>query len=119
VLTDKQLDETRRAAVAQNIAVQVRNAQSQVEMNRVRIQAAEKNLELAQRQLAAEQKKNQLGVSSIRFVLEEQRRVSAAETSAIQALINYTTALVRYDQALGRTLRRNSVEIQKQLMIAE
>jgi len=85
----------------------------------VAIQAAEKNLELAQRQLAAEQKKNQLGVSSIRFVLEEQRRVSAAETSAIQSLINYTTALVRYDQALGRTLRRNSVEIQKQLMIAE
>ena len=119
VSTQKQLNEARRTALAQSIAVQVRNAHSQVEMNRVRIQAAEKNLELAQRQLAAEQTKNQRGVSSIRFVLEEQRRVTLAESTAIQALINYTSALVRYEQAIGRTLRRNNVEIQKQLVIAE
>jgi hypothetical protein len=46
-------------------------------------------------------------------VLQEQRNVTDAETMHIQALVNYSKALVDYDRAIGRTLRKNSVEIDK------
>ncbi len=117
-LTNKQAIEARRNRLSQQIALDVRNAQSLVDMNRARIEAAEKALQLANMQLAAEQKKFQLGTSQIRFVLEEQRNVTAAQTSQIQALVNYAKALVDYDKAVGRTLRKNNIEIEKQMQIA-
>jgi outer membrane protein TolC len=88
---------------------------TQVEMNRARIAAAQKARELAERRLDAEQKKFELGASTIRFVLEEQRNVTQAQTNEIESLVNYTKALVDYDQAIGMTLRRNNIEIEKTL----
>jgi outer membrane protein TolC len=112
-LTQKDSLFVRRTQMAQQIALDVRNAQSQVEMNRARIAAADKALELANLQLEAEQKKFQLGTSQLRFVLEEQRTVTDAEETQIQALVNYAKSLVDYDRAVGRTLRKNNVDIEK------
>jgi outer membrane protein TolC len=116
-LTDKQALLARRNRLVQQIALEVRNATSQVDMNRARITAAEKALELANMQLEAEQKKFQLGTSQLRFVLQEQQTVTMAQTSQIQALVNYAKALVDYDKAVGRTLRKNNIEIDKQLQV--
>jgi outer membrane protein len=118
LMTQKQSNEARRTMLAQQIALQVRNAYSAVEMNRARITAAEKTLELAKQQLEAEQKKFQLGSGQIRFVLQEQTNVTAAQTSEIQSLVNYTKALVEFDRAIGRTLMRNNIEIDKELKVA-
>jgi len=119
VLTDKQTLLAKRNRLIQQIALEVRNANSQVEMNRARIKAAARALELANMQLEAEQKKFQLGTSQLRFVLQEQQNVTAAQTSQVQSLINYAKALVDYDRAVGRTLRKNNVEIDKQLQVTE
>jgi outer membrane protein TolC len=116
-LTEKQSLLARRNRFAQQIALEVRNANSQVEMNRARIVAAERSLELANMQLEAEQKKFQLGTSQLRFVLQEQQSVTAAQTSHVQALVNYSKSLVEYDRAVGRTLRKNNIEIEKQLQV--
>jgi outer membrane protein len=118
-LTDKQALLAKRNRLIQQIALEVRNANSQVVMNRARITAAERSLELANMQLEAEQKKFQLGTSQLRFVLQEQQNVTAAQTSQVQALVNYSKALVDYDRAVGRTLRKNNVEIDKQLQVIE
>lgn len=118
VVLDRQTIEARRNALAQAIALQVRNAHSQVEMNRARITAAQKALQLAQMQLDAEQKKFQLGTSQIRFVLQEQQNLTIAQTTEIQSLVNYTKALVDYDTAVGRTLRKHNIEIDRQMQIA-
>jgi outer membrane protein len=119
-MTTKQSTEARRTALAQAIALDVRNAYSAVEMNRARITAAEKARELAERQLDAEQKKFQLGSGQIRFVLQEQQNLTAAQTSEIQSLVNYTKALVEFDRAIGRTLKRNNIAIDSnQRIVAE
>lgn len=118
-LTDKQVLLAKRNRLVQQIALEVRNANSQVEMNRARIKAAERSLELAGMQLDAEQKKFQLGTSQLRFVLQEQQNLTAAQTSQNQAVVNYAKALVDYDRAVGRTLRKNNVEIDKQLQVIE
>jgi len=70
-------------------------------------------------QLEAEQKKFQLGTSQLRFVLQEQQNVTAAQTSQVQALVNYAKSLVDYDRAVGRTLRKNNIEIEKQLQLTD
>src|SRR5262249_4582223 len=84
-ITTKDSLEARRTQLAQQIALDVRNAQSVVIMTRAQINAAEKALELANVELDAEQKKFQLGISQLRFVLQEQSNVTDAETIHIQA----------------------------------
>ncbi len=113
--TDRRIAEDRVPAQAQQIALEVRNALTQVDMNKARIETAEKARELAERRLEAEQKKFDLGASTIRFVLEEQRNVAQAQTNQIQALVNYAKALVDMDRAMGMTLKKNNIEIEKTL----
>ena len=113
--TDKRMAESRITAQAQQIALEVRNALTQVDMNRAKIEAAQKARELAEQRLAAEQKKFDLGASTIRFVLEEQRNVAQAQTDELQSLVNYTKSLVDVDRATGMTLKNNSIDIEKAL----
>jgi outer membrane protein TolC len=114
-ITEEQQAQNRINAMMQQIALEVRNTLTQVEMNRARIEAAAKARELSERRLDAEQKKFELGASTIRFVLEEQRNVTQAQTNEIAALVNYTKALVDFDRAIGMTLRRNNIEIERTL----
>jgi outer membrane protein len=112
---EKRIAESRITAQAQQIALEVRNALTQVDMNKARIEAATKARELAERRLEAEQKKFDLGASTIRFVLEEQRNVAQAQTDELQSLVNYTKSLVDVDRATGMTLKKNNIEIEKTL----
>ena len=116
--TEKRIAENRLTAQAQQIALEVRNALTQVDMNKARIETAQTARELSERRLEAEQKKFDLGASTIRFVLEEQRNVAQAQTNEIQALVNYTKALVDADRAMGMTLKKNNIEVEKTLTIA-
>jgi outer membrane protein len=115
--TDKRIAENRIPAQAQQIALEVRNALTQVEMNRARIDAAQTARALAERRLEAEQKKFDLGASTIRFVLEEQRNVAQAQTDEIQSLVNYTKSLVDFDRSIGMTLKKNNIEVEKTLSL--
>jgi len=109
----KQLSLAQLNAQEQQIALDVRNAMNQVEMNRAHIQSAQKARELAEQTLDAEQKKFELGVSTLFFVLQQQTNLAAAETNEIQALVNYAKALVALDRATGQTLQHNNIEIDK------
>ena len=102
-------------AIQSVIALEVRNAVTQVEMNKKRIETAQKSRELAEQQYTAEQKKFELGASTIRFVLEEQRNVEQMQSNELSAKVNYAKALVDYDKALGLTLKKNNVAIDKAL----
>jgi len=54
-----------------------------------------------------------LGASTVRFVLEEQRNLEQMQTNENAALINYRKALVDYDRALGVTLKKNNISIER------
>jgi outer membrane protein TolC len=114
-LTEKKLAETRITAQMQQIALEIRNAISQVQMDKERIAVAEEARKLAERRLTAEQKKFDLGASTVRFVLEEQRNVTQAQTNEISALVDYAKAMVDYDRAIGLTLKNHNIEIEKTL----
>ena len=115
VLTQRQIGESNIKAVEQQIALEVRNALTQVEMQRARIESAQKSLELAEERLRAEQRKFELGASTVRFVLEEQRNLEQMQSNDLNAKVNYAKALVDYDRALGTTLKKNNVAIERTL----
>jgi len=114
-ITERQLSEARLNTTMQSILLEVRNALTQVEQNRARIETAQLSLDLARERLEAEQTKFNLGTSTLRFVLEEQRNVAQAETTEFQTKTNFTKALIDLDRAMGMTLRNNNIEVEKAL----
>jgi len=113
VVVEKRTAEENIKSTEQQIALEVRNALTAVEMNKARIELAQVSRELAQEQLGAEQRKFELGASTVRFVLEEQRNLEQMQTNEIAAIVNYRKALVDYDHALGVTLKKNNVSIER------
>ena len=114
-VNEQRLSKSKMDVTAQQIAVEVRNALTQVEMNRARIETAKTTRELAQKKMEAEQDKFNLGTSTLRFVLEEQRNVALAESNELQTEVNFTKGLVDLDKAMGLTLSKNNIEIEKTL----
>jgi len=114
-VTEKQLSQAKMNATAQSIMLEVRNALTQVQQNRARIETAQTALDLEKQKLDAEQTKFNLGTSTLRFVLEEQRNLAQAETTQLQSLVNFSKSLIDLDKAMGMTLRNNNIEIDKAL----
>lgn len=110
ILEERQ-SETRLRQLQNNIVVEVRNAQIALEQNRARVDAAQKSRELQERTLDAEQKKYQLGASTIFFVIQAQRDLAQAQSAEVRALADLMIARVEYDRALGRTLQSHSIQI--------
>ena len=103
--------ETTLKRLQNTIIVEVRNAQIALEQNRARVEAAQKSRELAERTLDAEQKKYQLGASTIFFVIQAQRDLAAAQSTEVSALVSVTKSKVDFEKALGRTLEVNNISL--------
>lgn len=114
-LNEQRLSQSKMDVLAQQIALDVRNALTQVEMNRARIETAAATRALAEQKLEAEQTKFDLGTSTLRFVLEEQRNVAQAQSNELQTVVNFTKSLVDLDKAMGLTLPKNNIELDKTL----
>ncbi len=89
----------------------VRNTTIAVEQGRAQVQAASKARELQQQTFDAEQKKYQLGASTVYNVILTQRDLITAQGTELRALANLAEAKANYERALGRTLEVNSVTI--------
>ena len=103
--------ETSFKRLQNSIIVEVRNAQIALEQNRARVEAAQKSRELAERTLDAEQKKYQLGASTIFFVIQAQRDLAAAQSAEVSSLVALTKSKVDFERALGRTLEVNNISM--------
>jgi outer membrane protein len=114
-LNERRLAESRLSVTRQQIALEVRNALTLIDQAQASIDASRVARELAQDQVEAEQTKFNLGTSTLRFVLEEQRNLSQAETTELQSLVTFNKALVDLDKAMGLTLMRNNIQVDKAL----
>jgi outer membrane protein TolC len=93
------------------VAQDVRNAEIAVIQAKAQNQAAQKAVTLAQQTLDAEQKKFQLGESTVFFVIQAQRDLATAEGNEVRARSTYAKALTQFFQATGTTLTRNNIEL--------
>jgi len=103
---EAQVQQTKNAAV-----VDVRNTMIAVEQGKAAVAAATKARELQQQTFDAEQKKYQLGASTVYNVILTQRDLITAQGTELRDLANLAEAKANYDRALGRTLQVNNVTI--------
>jgi outer membrane protein TolC len=93
------------------IALEVQQAMIGLLQGKAQVEAAHQAVQLARQTLEAEQKKLQAGVSTPYQTVLRQRDLIAAETAEVQAVANYSKALVEMDRAMGTTMNRNGIEL--------
>lgn len=101
--TDRQL--------RQQIGLQVANAVHDLEQSKLSMEAAKIALNLAQKNLQAEQRKFELGAETLFVLLETQSELATAEQSLIQAQIGYQVAVASVYYSTGELLGNYNVEI--------
>ena len=110
ILVQRQL-ETQMQQLKNAALLDVRNSYIALTQGRAQVQAASKARELQQQTFDAEQKKYQLGASTVYNVILTQRDLITAQGTEIRALANLEEAKASYERALGRTLEVNNVTI--------
>jgi outer membrane protein len=95
-----------------NVAVvDVRTAYIALEQGRVQVATASEARKLQQQTFDAEQKKYQLGASTVYNVILTQRDLVTAQGAELRALANLLESKAQYERAVGRTLDVNRVTI--------
>jgi len=110
ILTQRQL-EAQMQQLKNSALLDVRNTYIALEQDRARVDAAAKARELQQQTFDAEQKKYQLGASTVYLVIQTQRDLISAQGTELRALTDLVEAKANYERALGRTLEVNRVTI--------
>ena len=110
-LLERRQLETQLQQYKNNIAQQVRNAVIGVIQAKAQIEAARKATLLAQQTLDAEQKKFQLGESTVFLVIQAQRDLATAEGNEVAARSTYAKALTQFQQQTATILKQYNVEM--------
>jgi outer membrane protein TolC len=101
-----QMQQMRNAAI-----LDVRNTYIALEQGRAQVEAATEARKLQQQTFDAEQKKYQLGASTVYNVILTQRDLINAQGTELRALANLQEAKANYERATGRTLDANRITI--------
>lgn len=95
----------------QAITLEVRNAVHQLEQAKLSMAAAKIARDLGQKNLEAEQRKYELGVQTIFFVLDAQTQLASAEQGLLQAQVSYQRAVAAVERATGALLDRFRIHL--------
>jgi outer membrane protein len=104
-------DEANYHQVVNNAAIDVHNAQITLEQARITLAAAIKTRDLDQQTLDAEQKKYQVGASTLFNIVSDQNTLAAAESAEVRARVNLVEGKVNFDRAMARTLEVYNITI--------
>jgi outer membrane protein TolC len=104
-------DEANYQQTVNNAATDVHNAQITLEQARITLAAAIKTRDLDQQTLDAEQKKYQVGASTLFNIVSDQNTLAAAESAEVRARVNLVEGKVNFDRAMARTLEVYSITI--------
>ncbi len=110
ILTQRQL-EAQVQQLKNNALLDVHNTYIALVQDRARVEASSKARELQQQTFDAEQKKYQLGASTVYLVIQTQRDLISSQGSELRALADLVEAKANYERAVGRTLEVNRVTI--------
>src|SRR5579864_5420381 len=104
-------DEANYQQIVNNAATDVHNAQITLEQARITLAAAIKTRDLDQQTLDAEQKKFQVGASTLFNIVSDQNTLAAAESAEVRARVNLVEGKVNFDRAMARTLEVYNISI--------
>lgn len=104
----RQLDTQR---TLNNLAVEISNQSAAIRQARARYAAAVESRKLSETLLSGEERKLQLGTSTVNAVVSERRDLANAQSAELAAAAAYVHAKVALDQGLGLTLERNDISM--------
>ena len=104
----------RRLDLERQIALELSTAARSVASNFQRIQATRYARELAERKLAAEEKRQAAGLSTSFTVLQYQRDFTLSQSIELRALCDYSLALARLEKLEGTSLQARQIEFSKE-----
>lgn len=93
------------------VRVDVKNSMIALDQARARYETAVATRKLAQETAEAERNRFRFGESTISQVVQTQRDVTLDQSLEVQAMANYTHAKIAFDDALGKTLEVNHIQI--------
>jgi outer membrane protein TolC len=96
----------------ENVIVEVRAAVRDVLTSAQRVQATRAASRLAEKQLEAEEKKLQVGLSTVFVTLQFQDDLAVERSNEISALTDYLKALVRLEEVKGTLLQTYAIVLQ-------
>ena len=97
--------------IQEQVTLDVCNAVHQVEQAKLTMVAGKESLELARKNMAAEQRKYELGQGTLFLTLEAQTEFAEAEQSLLQSEVGYQIAVAGLDHATGDLLQPYQVQI--------
>ena len=86
------------------VRIEVRNAQFDVQQNRAAVEAAQAAVDFSKQSLDAEQKKLALGASTSTLVLQNQSALATSESNLVSAMAAYEKSQIEMDRATGLLL---------------
>jgi outer membrane protein len=110
-LVTRTRDLTNAGSVQEQITREVRDAIHQLDEAKVALAAGTASFDLAQKTLASEQRKFELGAETNFFVLDAQTRLAQAELILLQTQVGYRVALAAVGHATGDLLGPYHVQI--------
>jgi outer membrane protein len=111
-LVNKKLDALRARSTEKAIRLQVLQAVTQVENSRASVDLAKVARDLAQKRVDADQKRYELGTTTIFFVLASQNDLVTAESALVRESINYRINLMTLLQRTGELLEERGIQVQ-------
>jgi outer membrane protein TolC len=111
-LVNKKIDSLRVRNTQQQIRQEVLNAVTQVESARASVRLSEKALEFARLNEEAEQKRYDLGVTQLFFLLDAQNARVAAEARLVQDTVAYHRSQLNLLRVTGQLLEARNIQVQ-------
>jgi outer membrane protein TolC len=108
---NERADQANFQQVVNNATTDVHNAQITLEQARITLAAAIKTRDLDQQTLDAEQKKYQVGASTLFNIVSDQNILAAAASAEVRARVNLVEGKVNFDRAMARTLEVYNITI--------
>jgi outer membrane protein len=105
----KRQDALRLRKLEQDVRLNVLNAADEFEASKSSIRQAQMARDFAQKRFEAEQKKYELGITSLFFVLDAQTELNSAENDLLRQLINYRRNMVSLYRMTGELLEVRGV----------
>ncbi len=97
------------------VRLDIHNALIGLKQARARYEASVKSRQLQEQTLDADRRKYELGAATPFQVVQDQRDLANARNTEVQAMANYTHAIISYEQALGVTLDVHNVSVSEAL----
>ena len=102
-----------KLSTRQVIALEIRDALTQIEMNKARITAANATVMAIEKRLEGEEARFEVGVGTTRELIEAQRDLLQAISTQVEAQTALATSQAILDKATGRTFQRRGIVLKE------